>query len=281
MAGSLRKETHMVGYEMMSLQTAPLHGKNFHYVASACHSGLFTFTHHKTVPLHGKSFHRRPHGTRHHQTETQWHGLQKHICLQKHISSSITYIAQDPCVGCRGRNLFFNLFVLFVLQRIKNGKKIRQETETTNEITLIFQMKSEINNPLFFKFHCVFLNSLVVSVSCLKQQDPPIKPFPLFPSDVLPLPSLACLLAFSPRAFLVPKMSTTGGQCLPYNGTVCKGIISWSTTWVKDPSEDYEPWSPQRDVEKLEEYLKNMMTMVSLTLPLTLLQSNPNSNPKP
>jgi hypothetical protein len=65
-------------------------------------------------------------------------------------------------------------------------------------------------------------------------------------------------------------MSTTGGQCLPYNGTVCKDIISWSTTWVKDPSEDYKPWSSQRDLDKLEEDLKDKFIMVNLTLPLTL-----------
>jgi hypothetical protein len=63
-------------------------------------------------------------------------------------------------------------------------------------------------------------------------------------------------------------MSTTGGQCLPYNGTVCKDVISWSTTWVKDASVDYE----QRDLDKLEENVKGLLAMVSLTLPpLTLL----------
>jgi hypothetical protein len=72
-------------------------------------------------------------------------------------------------------------------------------------------------------------------------------------------------------------MSTTGGQCLLYNGTVCKDFIPWSTTWVKDPSEDYQPWSSQRDLDKLEEDLKRKITMVSLTLSLALLPSNPDS----
>ncbi len=68
-------------------------------------------------------------------------------------------------------------------------------------------------------------------------------------------------------------MSTTGGQCLPYNGTVCKDIITWPTTWVKDPSEDYRP-SSQRDVDKLDEDLKELFTMVNpARLPLTLLPS--------
>ncbi len=67
------------------------------------------------------------------------------------------------------------------------------------------------------------------------------------------------------------KMSTTGAQCLSYNGTVCKDVISWSTTWVKDTSEDYMPWSSQRDVDKLEEELKRMFTIVNLTLPLNPL----------
>jgi hypothetical protein len=70
-------------------------------------------------------------------------------------------------------------------------------------------------------------------------------------------------------------MSTTGGQCLPYNGTVCKDIIPWSTTWVKDPSEDYQPWSSQRDVDKLEESLKDVFAIVNPTLTITLLPSYP------
>jgi hypothetical protein len=69
-------------------------------------------------------------------------------------------------------------------------------------------------------------------------------------------------------------MSIAGGQCLPYNGTVCKDIIAWSTTWVKDPSEDYQPWSSQRDLDKLDDTLKGMFTLVNLTL-LTLLPSYP------
>jgi hypothetical protein len=45
---------------------------------------------------------------------------------------------------------------------------------------------------------------------------------------------------------------------------------------VKDPSEDYQPWSSQRDVDKLEEDLKSTFILVNLTLPLTLLPSYPN-----
>ncbi len=71
-------------------------------------------------------------------------------------------------------------------------------------------------------------------------------------------------------------MSTTGGQCLPYNGTVCKDVITWSTTWVKDPSEDYRP-SSQRDVDKLEERVKGMFTLVNLTLHPNPLLSYPKS----